>query len=284
MDETLAEPSAATLVSATWLREHLAEVDVIEVADEVGLERFRAGHVPGAVAAEWKGLCWHATDREFASADTLARRLGELGVSGRQPLVLYGEPVQYGTYAYWTLTLRGFGDLRLLDGGKEAWQAGGHPLEQGLTPSEPTSYRARPGDQPAIRMSRDELRASLDAAELFVLDVRSAEEYAGERVSPPDFPIDHGAERLGRVPGARHLYYRDLLRSDGTFRDPDEIRSSLQAAGWQEGTPIVAYCRLSHRATLAWVALTHVVGLEDVRVYDGSWTEWGTMVGMPVER
>ncbi len=284
MNESTTDHPRAGVVPASWLREHLHEVDVLEVADDEGLAGFRAGHLPGAVGVEWKRLCWHDSDREFATAQELADRLGEHGIDGRCPVVLYGDPVQYGTYAYWTFALRGLGGVRLLDGGKEAWQAGGHPFEHGRPAFEATTYRREPGDPPAIRVERDELRSSLGDPDLCLLDVRSAEEYAGERVSPPDFALDHGAERGGRIPGARHLYYRDLLRDDGTFLTREAILDSLSAVGWREGMPIVTYCRLSHRATLVWTALTRVAGLPDVRVYDGSWTEWGTMVGMPVER
>jgi thiosulfate/3-mercaptopyruvate sulfurtransferase len=136
-----------------------------------------------------------------------------------------------------------------------------------------------------MRVGRDDIRANLRSPGRLVLDVRSPEEYAGERIMPPpDF--DHGAERAGRIPGAHHLYYRDLLNDDDSFKPTAELRPILESVG---ATPaptneIVVYCRLSHRATLVWFAMTHLLGYDNVRIYDGSWTEWGSIVGFPIEK
>jgi len=179
--------------------------------------------------------------------------------------------------------MAGHPDLRLVDGAHTRWVAEGRPL----TTAVPTWTKVanQPGwaDQ-SSRASRDEVLAHLGDESRLLLDVRSPEEYRGERVMPPpDF--DHGAERKGRIPGARHLYYLDLLNEDDTFKSKDELSAILSAAGADPADfdEVVAYCRLSHRATLAWVALHYLLGFDNIKIYDGSWTEWGSMVGMPVE-
>jgi thiosulfate/3-mercaptopyruvate sulfurtransferase len=132
-------------------------------------------------------------------------------------------------------------------------------------------------------VGRDDVRAHLDDASRVLIDMRTDEEYSGERVSPHTSPFDHGAERSGRIPGARHLYFEELLGADGRFLAPKEIVALLESAGASEDADVVTYCRLSHRATLGWFAATRIAGWQNVRVYDGSWTEWGSIVGFPIE-
>lgn len=244
---------------------------------------YRVGHVPGAVWWYWKTTLWHDTDREFPTPQVMSRRLGDIGVTPETTVVLYGDPVQYGAYAFWVLSMCGHPDIRLLDGAKTRWCAEGRPLATETPRVTPVEYRPRPGDT-ASRVGRDDVRAGLGRPGRLLLDARSPEEYHGERVMPPPF-FDHGAERTGRIPGAVHLYYRDLLNEDDTFKNPDELERVLRARGAaRDRGEIVVYCRLSHRATLVWVAMHHLLGYENVRVYDGSWTEWGSIVGFPVEK
>lgn len=256
---------------------------VIEIASLNDPAAYRAGHVPGAVWWYWKAALWHDTDREFPTPETMAVRLGQIGVGPETTVVLCGDPVQYGTYAFWVLTLCGHPDVRLLDGARTRWIADGRPLAtEALAPSA-VAYPPRPGDG-SSRVGRDEVRAGLGRPGRLLLDARSPEEYRGERVMPPPF-FDHGAERTGRIPGAVHLYFRELLNDDDTFKHPDELRRVLGARGAAPDLgDIVAYCRLSHRATLLWFAMRHLLGYRNVRIYDGSWTEWGSIVGFPIER
>ena len=273
------------LVSAAWLAERLASpgLRVIEVASVNDAAAYRAGHIPGAVWWYWKAALWHDTDREFPPPEAMASRLGRVGVTPETTVVLYGDPVQYGAYAFWVLSMCGHPDVRLLDGAKTRWCAEGRPLSTETPRAAPVEYRPRPGDT-ASRVGRDDVRAGLGRPGRLLLDARSPEEYRGERVMPPPF-FDHGAERTGRIPGAVHLYYRELLNEDDTFKRPDELERVLRARGAaRDRGEIVLYCRLSHRATLVWVAMRHLLGYENVRVYDGSWTEWGSIVGFPVEK
>lgn len=272
------------LVGAEELAARLGEpgLAVLEVALEPSDAAFREAHVPGSRWAWWKALLWHETDRRFPDPETLAARLGALGVGGSDTLVLVGDPIQFATYAFWVLHMLGRRDVLLLDGGRARWLAGGFPVESGEP--QPVAAALHPAGEADFSASvgRDGVLESL-GGERVILDFRTREEYAGERVSPASAPIDHGAERRGRIPGARHLYYERLLADDGTFRTRDELGAVFAEAGVLPDDDVIAYCRLSHRASLGWFALTRLLGRDRVRVYDGSWTEWGSIVGMPIE-
>ncbi len=273
------------LVSTQWLEDHLDDPDirVIEVSATADANTSIGGHIPGAARVFWKDFCWHATDREFATPEEMAERLSVFGVRPETSLVLCGDPVQYGTYAYWTLTMAGHRNLKLLDGALTKWALEGRKTSVDTGLFERTRYRPGAADR-STRVGRDDVLAGLGRESRLLLDVRSPEEYSGERVMPPP-GFDHGAERKGRIPGAVHLYYLDLLNDDDTFKSPEEMLAMFSAIGATADKPaeIVAYCRLSHRATLAWFAMTRILGFENVRIYDGSWTEWGSIVGYPVE-
>ena len=256
---------------------------MIEVASVDDDAAYREGHIPGAVWWYWKSALWHDTDREFPTSEAMGRRLGKIGVTPEMTIVLYGDPVQYGTYAFWVLSMCGHPDVRILDGAKTRWRAERRPLSMETPQATPVEYRPRPGNTTS-RVGRDDVRAGLGRPGRLLLDARSPEEYRGERVMPLPFP-DHGAERTGRIPGAVHLYYRELLNEDDTFRSLEELRSVLRARGaFPERGEIVVYCRLSHRAALVWFSMRYLLGYENVRVYDGSWTEWGSIVGFPIEK
>jgi thiosulfate/3-mercaptopyruvate sulfurtransferase len=248
------------------------------------LARYREGHIPGALGFFWKDICWHQTDRDFISPASLAKRLGSIGVRPTDTVVLYGDPVQYGSYAFWTFTMAGHPQLRLLDGGRTKWLKEGRALARDVPRFASADYLPHQGDA-CMRIGRDAVRAGLGRPGRLLLDVRSPEEYRGERVMPPPH-FDHGAERAGRIPGAIHMHFKSLLNDDDSYRTPAEMRDILKSVGAtpEQATEIVCYCRLSHRASLVWVAMRYLLGYENVRIYDGSWTEWGSIVGFPVER
>jgi thiosulfate/3-mercaptopyruvate sulfurtransferase len=274
------------LVSGDWLAEHLDEpgLRIIEVSSSPDDAEYRQGHIPGAVWWYWKDTLWHATDREFATPEDMAARLGGLGIAPDTTIVVYGSPVQYGTYALWVLTMAGHQDVRLLDGGRKRWIADGRPLSTDIPTYAPVAYPPADSDL-SSRVGREDVRAKLGQPGRLLLDVRSPEEYRGERVSPPP-GFDHGAERKGHIPGAVHVYFRDLLNDDDTFKAPEQLQARLAQAGIRPDAAeeIVTYCRLSHRATLVWFALSYALGAHQVKVYDGSWTEWGSIVGFPIAK
>jgi thiosulfate/3-mercaptopyruvate sulfurtransferase len=274
------------LVSCEWLAQRLddPQVRVVEVSSNPDGAAYHQRHIPGAAFWFWKEALWHASDREFATPQEMARRLGAMGISSETTVVIYGDPIQYGTYAIWVLVMAGHRDVRLLDGGRKLWVAEGRPVTAEIPRFEASEYSPGPADQ-SSRVGRDNVCAKLGTPERVLLDVRSPEEYTGKRVSPPTMGLDHGAERTGRIPGAVHLYYQELLNDDDTFLSADQLQAKLSGAGvtGESGREIVAYCRLSHRATLAWFAMNYLLGMDDVKIYDGSWTEWGSIVGFPVE-
>ena len=278
--------TTSPLVSSQWVEQRLgnANVRIIEVGAQNDSSNYRQGHLPGALWFYWKDLCWHPSDRELVSPQELAERLGTIGIGADTTLVLYGDSVQYGTYAFWALKMAGHRDLHLLDGARTKWAAENRPLTMNIGRFAPVDYPTPEGDD-APRLGRDAVRERLDDENSMIIDARSPEEYSGERVSPaPNF--DHGAERKGRIPGARHLFYKTLLNADDSFKSLDELAAILSTAkiNLKKFDEVVCYCRLSHRATLVWFALKYLVGHENVRVYDGSWTEWGSIVGVPIER
>ena len=290
--DTATQESAETakadhLVSTGWLQDHLDDPSVVVL--EIGIEpaghpRYAAGHIPGAHFVYWKDLLWHELDREFPTPETIADRLADLGVGDETTVALVGDPFQFGAYAYWVMTMTGQGHrARLVNGGRKTWISEGRPMVD--TAAQPTSAQLAPGTVDwTSRVGRDEVLAGLETPGRLLLDMRSPEEYRGERVSPSWVAFDNGAERKGHIPGARHLFFEDLLDEHGALLPADRLRTRFEAEGTAEADEIITYCRLSHRGSLAWFILTRILGYTNVRVYDGSWTEWGSIVGFPVAR
>ena len=274
------------IVTTEWLAARLDDpsVKIVEVSANNEEAEYHNGHIPGAVRFYWKDLCWHATDRQMVTPAELAERLGGVGISDGDTLVLCGDPVQYGTYGFWALTMAGHPNLKLLDGARTKWAAEDRPRTTDVPQTTPAACTPHQGDV-SMRLCRDDIRDNLGMAGRLVLDVRSPEEYSGERVMAFG-QFDHGAERGGRIPGAAHLFFKKFFNDDDTFKNADEIRRAFSAASIDPDNfeEIVCYCRLSHRATLAWTAMTHVLGYTGAKIYDGSWTEWGSIVGFPVEK
>jgi len=280
--------SKAPFVTTAWLEEHLPDRDlrIIEVCSLNDDKTYRSGHIPGALWLYWKTACWHETDRDFVAPEAMAELFGGLGIGPQFTVVLYGDPVQFGSYAFWAFTMAGHKNLRLLDGGRKKWITEKRPLSEDVPSYPAVNYPAPPSGPRSMRIGRDNVREHLRKPSRLLLDLRSPEEYSGERVADYTFKFDHGAERSGRIPGAVHLYFRDLLNDDDSFKSREQLEPVLAARGIAPAKfdEVVCYCRLSHRATIGWLALSEILAHKNVKIYDGSWTEWGSIVGFPIEK
>jgi thiosulfate/3-mercaptopyruvate sulfurtransferase len=280
-----ADADNSVLVTPDWLDAHKDEVRLIEIAGlrQDDMQAYKAGHVPGAICWKWKEKLWDSHKRDFPDPETFAALMGGAGIINDMTVVLYGEDVQFGIYAWWALRYCGHDNVRLLDGARYRWQAEGRPLETEI-PAPPAPVHYTPvARREEMRIHRDDVLSSLGKENVRIFDARSAEEYRGERVGGPG-GADVGAMRYGRIPGARHIYYMDMLDETKSFKSPEALKALFESKGLKPDSEVIAYCRLSHRATVAYFALTQLLGHEAVRVYDGSWTEWGNLVGVPVER
>lgn len=270
------------LTSAEWLVDNLDSPNIRIV--EVGAIRrvtYPDGHIPGALDWPWKESLWDRASREFVSPPDFAELMSHSGVTPETTIIFYSDQVQFAAYALWTCILRGHTLVKLLDGSRTRWEREDYPMTTELPDVPQTDYPVRAPNETG-RMDRNGVLAGLGNPDRVLLDGRTPEEYHGQRVKPaPGF--DHGAERKGRIPTAKHLFYRELLNDDESFKTYDQLRQAFEARGATPDKDIVSYCRLSHRATLLWFTARYLLGYPRVRSYDGSWTEWGSMVGMPVE-
>ena len=284
--DTVMHIKSDKLVTTTWLAENIDDPDlrVIEISRDPEGQTYSKGHIPNAVFWFWKKQLWHTTNREFASPTEISRSLAEMGTTERSKIVIYGDPIQYGTYGLWVLAMAGFNNISILDGGRTKWIAEGRSLSREIPRYETTTPIINRANSIA-RIGRDEVLKGLTDAKRVLIDARSPEEYMGERVSPPG-GFDHGAERVGRIPGSKHLFFRDILNEDDTFISAEKLIEKVGPLGITDSlsNDVVTYCRLSHRATIMWFALTHILDISNVKVYDGSWTEWGSIVGFPIEK
>ncbi len=292
----LVAPPALALVAPAALAARLDDPRTVVVGVSSGTHA--GGHpaqIPGAYVFDWKTLLWDARQREFPTLQALHARLAAAGVAVADPQwVFYGEPVQYGFYARWVWLNAGLaaGRAGVLDGGLRAWRDAGLPLQpaRAQAPTSGAEGFAAPVSPPypgagALRIRRDELLRRLEIGDVpLILDARSPEDYRGERVSPASSDFDHGAERGGHIPGAHLLPFADLVDGAGRLRPAQAVARRLAALGVGPDHEVVVYCRLGHRSTLLYFVLTELLGYARVRVYDGSWTEWGSLVNAPIER
>jgi thiosulfate/3-mercaptopyruvate sulfurtransferase len=273
------------LASTSWLEENLGKpsIRIVEIAAMMKPDAYFEGHIPGAVHWPWKETLWHATSREFLSPYAFSQLMEKSGIGHNTTIVLYSNESQFANYAFWVCTMRGHSKLKLLYGKKGVWINEKRPITQESPQIEPTKYPIRATDE-SCRIGREGILAGLNNPDRVLLDLRSPQEYKGEMVSPPKyFPCDHGAERKGHIPGARHLFYGDFLYEDERYKPVSEIRDAYYKLGATPDKEIVCYCRLSHRGSMGWFVARYLLGFSRVRVYDGSWTEWGSIVGMPIE-
>jgi thiosulfate/3-mercaptopyruvate sulfurtransferase len=272
------------LVSTEWVAEHLNDPSVVIVESDEDVLLYDMGHIPGAVKIDWHTDLNDSIVRDYLSPEAFAELLSSKGISRDHTVVFYGDNFNWwAAYALWVFNLFGHPDTRLMDGGRALWQAEGRPMETESPRRSPTEYAIPERNDAPIRAFRDEVMTHVNAGRALV-DVRSPEEYSGEMLHMPDYPQE-GALRGGHIPGAANVPWKRAANEDGTFKTAAELREIyFQEMGLTPKDNVIAYCRIGERSSHTWFVLKHLLGLSKVRNYDGSWTEWGNLVGAPIEK
>jgi thiosulfate/3-mercaptopyruvate sulfurtransferase len=268
------------LVTTAWLADRLDEPGLVVVESDEDVLLYETGHIPGAVKVDWHTELNDPITRDYLGGAEFARLIGQKGISRDSTIVFYGDRNNWwAAYALWVFTLFGHPDVRLLDGGRAKWIAEGRPLTTERPKREPVEYPLIDRDDTQIRAFRDEVLAHLGEP---LIDVRSPGEFSGELLHMPDYPQE-GALRGGHIPGARNVPWSKAAQDDGTFRPLPELRELYETgAGLSPTDDVVVYCRIGERSSHTWFVLTNLLGYGKVRNYDGSWTEWGNSVKVPI--
>ncbi len=271
------------LVTTDWLAERLAEPGLVVAEVDENPDLYEEGHIPGAVKLHWRDDLQDKLIRDVVSRAEFERLMGERGIANDTSVVLYGDKNNwFAAYAYWYLKIYGHEDVRLLDGGRQKWIEEGRELTTDLPSPTAAQYKAPDRDE-SIRIRRDEVLAGLADAAFALVDVRSPQEYTGELMAPPGYEQE-GASRTGHIPGAQSIPWATAVRDDGTFKSTDELREIYGSKGVTPDKEVRAYCRIGERSAHTWFVLRELLGYENVKNYDGSWTEWGNLVEVPIER
>ncbi|MEA2427496.1 MAG: thiosulfate/3-mercaptopyruvate sulfurtransferase [Thermoleophilaceae bacterium] len=279
----MADYANDVLVETDWVEEHLDDpsIRIVEVDENPAL--YVEAHIPGAIGFDWKKDLQDQVKRDFLAPKEFGELLGGRGISNEHTVVLYGDRNNwFAAYTYWYLKYYGHDNVRLMNGPREKWISEGRPTSTDVPSYEGASFSAQPGDA-AIRAMRDEVFDSLDSSTSLV-DVRSPAEFSGELIAMAGYEQE-GAQRSGHIPGAASVPWAQSVKEDGTFKSADELRELYEGKGVVNGdTPIIAYCRIGERSAHTWFVLHELLGQGDVKNYDGSWTEWGNMVAVPIEK
>jgi thiosulfate/3-mercaptopyruvate sulfurtransferase len=271
------------LVDADWVTAHLNDPNVRLIEVDVDTNSYNQGHIPGAVGFNWQSQLQDQVVRGPVSKQQLEALLSEAGVTRDTTIVFYGDNNNwFAAWAFWILKYYGHKDVRLLNGGRVKWVADNRELTTEVPSYPRTNYVA---DEPHndIRAFRDQILAELGKSDFATVDVRSPGEFSGELLAPANLPQE-GAQRGGHIPGAANIPWASVVNQDGTFKPAEELQALYGGKGVTPDKDVVAYCRIGERSSHTWFVLTQLLGYPKVRNYDGSWTEWGSLIGAPIER
>ena len=269
------------LVSTDWVAENLENETVRLIEVDVDTNAYSEGHIPGAVGFNWQSQLQDQVNRDILTQAEFNRLLSEAGVTADTSVILYGDNHNwFAAYALWLFKYYGHDDVRLMDGGRAKWLAEGRSITTDIPQYAATNYQSN-SVNPELRADRDYIRARLETVGFGLVDVRSPAEFVGDIIAPPG--MSETAQRPGHIPGASNIPWSQAVAEDGTFKSREELEE-LYAAQGINGTnrEIIAYCRIGERSSHSWVALKYILGYDNVRNYDGSWTEWGNLIGNPI--
>jgi thiosulfate/3-mercaptopyruvate sulfurtransferase len=274
---------SSVLVSTDWVNENLANPKIKLVEVNVDPKVYDAGHIPGAVTFSWVTQLQDQLARDVISKDNFEKLVSSAGIKADDTVVIYGDNNNwFAAYGFWIFKLYGHKDVRLINGGRSKWLA---ESDKPLTPDKPsptpTTYRVEAVNH-ALRAKLPDILAIVAANSHNLIDVRSPDEFSGKVIAPPG--MSETAQRAGHIPGAKSVPWSQTVNPDGTFKAADDLRTLYKAAGLIEDKPAVAYCRIGERSSHSWFVLKYLLGLKDVCNYDGSWTEYGNVVGVPIEK
>jgi thiosulfate/3-mercaptopyruvate sulfurtransferase len=271
------------LVEPEWLQEHLEDdsIRIVEVDENPAL--YQEAHIPGAIGFDWRTDLQDQVKRDFLGPEDFGALFGSRGVSNDHTIVLYGDRNNwFAAYTYWYLRYYGHDKVKLLNGPRERWISEERPTTTEAPSHAPATFTAQPGDD-TIRAKRDEVLGVVETNGKKLVDVRSPQEYSGELIAMPGYE-NEGAQRAGHIPGAASIPWSQAVKEDGTFKSREDLEALYGGKGVLSGDPIVAYCRIGERSAHTWFVLHELLGQQDVKNYDGSWTEWGNLVGVPIEK
>ena len=272
-----------SLVDTQWVADNLGTEGIVLAEVDVDTEAYESGHIEGSLGWNWQTDLQNTLTRDLLTGDELADLLGRSGISNDTTIVLYGDNNNwFAAWAFWFLRMYGHEDVKLMNGGRAKWVAEGRPTTTDAPSPSAASYSAGDADA-SLRALRDTVLAAATAGGTQLVDVRSPAEFNGEVIAPENMPQE-GAQRSGHVPGAASIPWLTTVNDDGTFKSAEELGEIYGSKGIDGSTDVITYCRIGERSAHSWFALTQLLGYDNVSNYDGSWTEYGSLVGAPIEK